>query len=151
MTEMNNEFIIIIIIIIVALVAWISLTLSRHSSLSFIAISRSSGQHPVSSHSCWMYVRADRPAFARPCVGVHKRSFSSKYKLCWKNIMIEAVFTKSEINNDWNIHFLQNCPLGTQSIYSSEFSTFETANLMRSEATPSILFQRLVHLYILFL
>ena len=52
----------------VALVAWISLTLSRHSSLSFIALGRSSGQHPVSSHSCWMYVRAGRPAFARPCV-----------------------------------------------------------------------------------
>ena len=25
----------------------------------------------VSSHSCWMYVRAGHPAFARPCVGVH--------------------------------------------------------------------------------
>ena len=56
----------------VMLVARISLTLSRHSSLSFIALGRSSGQHPVSSHSCWMYVRAGRPAFARPCVGVHK-------------------------------------------------------------------------------
>ena len=56
----------------IALVARISLTLSRHSSLSFIALGRSSGQHPVSSHSCWMYVRAGRPAFARPCVGVHK-------------------------------------------------------------------------------
>ena len=56
----------------VALVAWISLTLSRHSSLSFIALGRSSGQHPVSSQSCWIYVRAGRPAFARPCVGVHK-------------------------------------------------------------------------------
>ena len=56
----------------VVLVARISLTLSRHSSLSFIALGRSSGQHPVSSHSCWMYVRAGRPAFARPCVGVHK-------------------------------------------------------------------------------
>ena len=56
----------------VALVARISLTLSRHSSLSFIALGRSSGQHPVSSHSCWMYVCAGRPAFARPCVGVHK-------------------------------------------------------------------------------
>ena len=52
--------------------ARISLTLSRHSSLSFIASGRSSGQHPVSSHSCWMYVRVGRPAFARPCVGVHK-------------------------------------------------------------------------------
>ena len=56
----------------IALVVRISLTLSRHSSLSFIALGRSSGQHPVSSHSCWMYVRAGRPAFARPCVGVHK-------------------------------------------------------------------------------
>ena len=56
----------------IALVARISLTLSRHSSLSFIALGRSSGQQPVSSHSCWMYVRAGRPAFARPCVGIHK-------------------------------------------------------------------------------
>ena len=56
----------------VALVARISLTLSCHSSLSFIALGRSSGQHPISSHSCWMYVRAGRPAFAWPCVGVHK-------------------------------------------------------------------------------
>ena len=58
----------------IALVARISLTLSRHSSLSFIALGRSSGQHPVSLHSCWMYVRAGRPAFARPCVGIHKRT-----------------------------------------------------------------------------
>ena len=56
----------------IALVARISLTLSRHSSLSFIALGMSSGQHPVSSHSCWMYVRAGRPAFARPCMAVHK-------------------------------------------------------------------------------
>ena len=28
--------------------------------------------HTVSSHSCWMYVRAGRPAFARPYVGVHR-------------------------------------------------------------------------------
>ena len=52
--------------------AWISLTLSRHFSLSFIASGRSSGLHPVSSHSCWIYVRAGRPAFARPYEGVHR-------------------------------------------------------------------------------
>ena len=56
----------------VVLVARISRTLSRHFSLSFIASCRSSGQHPVSSRSCWMYVRASHPAFARPCMGVHK-------------------------------------------------------------------------------
>ena len=52
--------------------AWISLTLSHHFSLSFIASGRSSGLHPISSHSCCMYVRAGRPAFARPYVGVHR-------------------------------------------------------------------------------
>ena len=36
----------------VVLVARISLTLSRHFSLSFITSGRSSGQHPASSHSC---------------------------------------------------------------------------------------------------
>ena len=50
--------------------AWISLTLSRHLSLSFIASGRSSGLHPVSLHSCSMYVLAGRPA--RPYVGVHR-------------------------------------------------------------------------------
>ena len=59
----------------------ISLTLSRHFSLSFIASSRSSGQHPVSSHSCWMYVRAGRPAFARPCVGVHNNTSLMSWSL----------------------------------------------------------------------
>ena len=53
------------------LLARISLTLSRHFSLTFIASGRSSGLHPVSSHSCCMYVRDGRPAFARPYVGVH--------------------------------------------------------------------------------
>ena len=54
--------------------ARISLTLSRHFSLSFIVSGSFSGLHPVSSHSYWMYVRAGRPAFARPYVGVHRRT-----------------------------------------------------------------------------
>ena len=58
----------------VVLVARISLILSRHFFLSFLASGRSSGLHPVSSHSCWMYVCAGRPALARLCVGVHKRT-----------------------------------------------------------------------------
>ena len=52
--------------------AFISLTLSRHFSLSFTASGRSSGLHSISSHSCWMYIQAGRPSFARPYVGVHK-------------------------------------------------------------------------------
>ena len=50
----------------------ISLTLYCHFSLSFIASGRSSGLHPVSPHNCFMYVRAGRPAFARPHVRVHR-------------------------------------------------------------------------------
>ena len=52
--------------------ARISLTLSRHFSPSFITSGWSSGLHPVSSHICWMYIRAGRPAFSRPYVGVHR-------------------------------------------------------------------------------
>ena len=52
--------------------ARISLTLSRHFSQSFIAFGRSSGLHSVSSHSCCLYVRAGRPAFAWPYAGVHR-------------------------------------------------------------------------------
>ena len=52
--------------------ARMSLTLSRHFSLSFIASGKSSGIHPVFSHSCCMYVRAGRPAFAWPYAGVHR-------------------------------------------------------------------------------
>ena len=55
----------------IVLPAQISLTLSRHFSLSFIASGRSSGLHPVSSHSC-MYVRTGHSAFAQPYVGVHR-------------------------------------------------------------------------------
>ena len=52
--------------------ARISLTLSRYFSLSFIASGKSSELHPVSSHSCCMYVQAGHPAFARPYVGIHR-------------------------------------------------------------------------------
>ena len=46
--------------------------LSLHVSLSFIAFGRSSGLHPVSSHSCCMNVRVGRPAFDWPYAGIHR-------------------------------------------------------------------------------
>ena len=52
--------------------ARISLTLSRHFSLLFIASGRSSGLHPESSQSCCVYVQAGCLAFARPYAGVHR-------------------------------------------------------------------------------
>ena len=50
----------------------ISLTLSLHVSLSFIASGRSSGLHPVLSHSRCMNVRANRLAFDWLYAGVHR-------------------------------------------------------------------------------
>ena len=52
--------------------ARISLTLSLHVSLSFIAFGRSSGLHPISSHSCCVNVWAGRPAFDWPYAGFHR-------------------------------------------------------------------------------
>ena len=70
--------------------ARISLVLSRHFSLSFIASGRSSGLYPVSSHSCWMYVWAGRPAFPGQMwgsIGVHhlwaRPCFSSSVLHVW--------------------------------------------------------------------
>ena len=51
--------------------ARISLTLSRHFYHLSLLVG-SSGLHPVSSHSCFLYVRAGRPAFAWPYAGVHR-------------------------------------------------------------------------------
>ena len=69
--------------------ARISLILSCHFSLLFIASGRSSGLHPVSSQSCCMYVRAGHPAFARLYVGVHRSTslmssspFLQQYPAC---------------------------------------------------------------------
>ena len=68
--------------------ARISLTLSRHFSLSFIASGRSSGLHPVSSHSC-MYVRAGCPTFAWPYVGVHRSSSLMSSSLMSSSLLLQ--------------------------------------------------------------
>ncbi len=55
--------------------ARISLTLSCHFSLQFIASGRSSGLHPVFSHSFCMYVRAGHPVLCGHMwgsIGVHR-------------------------------------------------------------------------------
>ena len=51
--------------------AWISLTLSCHSSLSSIAFGRSSKLDLVSVQSSCRYVLADHPTLACPCEGVY--------------------------------------------------------------------------------
>ena len=94
--------------------ARISLTLSRHFSLSFIASSRFSGLHPVSSHSCCMYVRAGRPAFTRPYVGGHRSTslMSSSLLLqqcpaCLVRKKLDANYTRmlrAILNKSWWQH-----------------------------------------------
>ena len=61
--------------------ARISLTLSCHFSLLYITSGRSLGLHPVSSHSCCMYVLSGHPAFARLFVGVHRSTSIMKSSL----------------------------------------------------------------------
>ena len=67
--------------------------------LSFIASGWFSGQDPVSSHICWMYVRAGRPAFARPYVGIHfstsqQKSQKAKKQGKWVAIYFDSVRAK---------------------------------------------------------
>ena len=49
--------------------------------------------------------------------------------------------TKTEMNNKWNVNFLQNNPFSIQHIYSSEFSvgrsTSETSLLNKCEIQPT--------------
>ena len=48
-------------------------------------------------------------------------TISSKYELCLKSIETEAVFTKTEMNYERNVDFLQNTLLVIQHNYSGEF------------------------------
>ena len=52
----------------------ISLTLSRHLSLSSIVPGRSSKLHPLSAQNCFRYVLAGRPRLVRACEGVHRNT-----------------------------------------------------------------------------
>ena len=81
--------------------ARISLTLSRHFSLLFIASGRSSGLHPVSSH---MYVRAGRPAFAWPYVGVHRSTSLMSSSLLLQQYGNYTRMLRAILNQTWRQH-----------------------------------------------
>ena len=74
----------------------ISVTLSGHFSLSFIASGRSSGLHPVSSQRYCMYVRAGRSAFAQPYVGVHR---STSHELVSASPAVSCVSGSSNLDS----------------------------------------------------
>ena len=54
--------------------------------------------------------------------------------MCTKNTKTETIFTKTEMNHEWNVNFPQNSHFGLQHIYSREFSigwiTSETFKLV---------------------
>ena len=85
----------------VVLLARISPTLSRHFSLSFIASGRSSGQHPVSSHSCCMYVLAGRPAFAWPYAGVHRSTSHMSSSLLLQQCLVRLTWIVFVMEGRW--------------------------------------------------
>ena len=62
--------------------ARISPTLSRYFFLSFIASGRSSGLHPISSHSCCMYVLVGRPMWGKKDVYTSAWDLKRQYKVC---------------------------------------------------------------------
>ena len=47
--------------------------------------------------------------------------FLNLYEMCSKFIETGVVFTEKEINNQWNVSFLQSKNLGIQNSYSSLF------------------------------
>ena len=84
--------------------AQISRTLSRHSSLSFIASGRSSGLHPTPSQSCCMYVRAGQPAFAQPYVGFHRSTSLMSSSLLlqqWPPCLVRLTWIVLRIGGRW--------------------------------------------------
>ena len=99
--------------------ARISLTLSRHFSLSFIAFGRFSGLHPISSYSCCMYVRAGRPACAWPYVGVHRSTSLMSSSLLLQQcpaclVRLTCIVMGDRCPYSW-------CPVGCCSIMLSKF------------------------------
>ena len=49
-------------------------------------------------------------------------------KMCSKSIETEAIFTKTEMDNEWNVKFLQNSFLGIQDTNSREISIAQNTN-----------------------
>ena len=45
--------------------------------------------------------------------------FLSKYKFSSKSIKTETIFSKREINKEWNINSIQNSPLDIHYVYSA--------------------------------
>ena len=119
--------------------ARISLTRSRHFSLSFIASGRSSGLHHVSSHSCCMYVRAGHPAFAWPYAGIHRStslmSSSLLLQLC-PACLVRLTWIVFMIGGRWPYSW---CFVGCYRHTSMLRAILNRANILTKSMNPTIL------------
>ena len=79
-----------------------------------------------------------RTCIHQPIIQIYKIVLSKFKTMSFP--LFKVLITKTEINNEWNVHFLQNCPLKIQnSEFSIVRSTFETALLIYWGAAPSYL------------
>ena len=90
---------------------WISLTLSRHSSLSFITFGQSFRLHPVSVQDKSL---AGRPTLARPCEGVQKRTLLVSSSLLLPQCpacLVRLIWMILNIRRKWpyNCYFVGCC------------------------------------------
>ena len=83
----------------IALVARISLTLARHSSLSFIALGRSSGQHPVSSQDKFTYLGSSVESI--------EKDIETRLTKAWTAINRLSIIWKSDLTDKMKRSFFQ--------------------------------------------
>ena len=99
-----------------ALSARISLTLSRHPSLSSID---SDKLHPVSVQNCVNVARGGRPVFSRPCEGVHRSISLTSLSLLLQQCpacLVRLILVVFEMGGGW--------PNGLSSIIFELLGTF---------------------------
>ena len=81
--------------------ARISLTLSRHPSLSSITSGRSSGLHPVSALSCCVWVLAGRSAFSRSVYRSTSPMSSSLLLQYYPACLVRLIWTVFVMGGKW--------------------------------------------------
>ena len=90
--------------------ARISLTLSRHPSLSFIASGRSSGLHPLSTQSCYGWLEL----VALLCSGFHRStSFMTSFLLLqqFTGCLVRLIFIVFVMGGRWTYSWFLGCCL----------------------------------------
>ena len=108
---------------------------------SFLALQDHKSMQLLNGHPLLLRYGINKTGFLKRKWSVTLCMDRTKYKLGLKYMETEALFTKSEKNNERIFDFHQNSSLGGQRSYSSEFSTdrstFETLLLIWRKAMLS--------------